>query len=254
MIKSSLPILGLVTMLVAPCPAYADDQAPQDFAVNGSATLTSQYRLRGVSFSDNDAAIQGSLTVSHKSGFYVGTWASSQAGYGTFGGANMEVDLLGGYTKTLGRTTLDGGLAWYFFPGTSDHQFAEIYASVSHPIGPVRAKVGANYAPKRANIGTGDNLWVYGDLSLPIANTPITLRSHLGYTEGKGSIYGGPTGHYLDYSAGADVAWKNLTLSVSYVGTDIDRAAADLYYTYPGTKPGREIVSGTALISLTASF
>lgn len=252
--KAFLTTLGLATALAASFPARADEPAARDLTVTGSATLISQYRLRGVSFSDEDPAIQGALTLSHKSGFYIGTWASSQAGYGTFGGANMEVDLLGGYGTTIGDTTLDGGVVWYLFPGTSNHDYAELYASVSHPLGPVRAKVGVNYAPKNKNIGTGDNLYLLGDLSLPVAGTPITLRSHVGYTEGKGSIYGGPRGHYVDYSLGADLNWRNLTFNASYVGTDINRSEADAYYTYPGTKPGHEIVDGAAVFSITAAF
>lgn len=254
MSRMILAMLASFTACAAPQAARADDVPPQDLTVTGSVTLTSDYRLRGISFSDREPAIQGSLTVSHKSGLYVGTWASSQAGYGSFGGANMEVDLLGGYTRTLGKTTLDAGLAWYFFPGTSGHQWSEIYASVSHRVGPVKAKIGANHGPRRRSIGTGDNLWVYGDLVLPIAGTPIALRSHVGYTVGSGSIYGGPRGHYVDYSAGADLSWKNLTFSASYVGTDINRAEADAYYTYPGTRPGRSIVRGAAVVSLTAAF
>lgn len=254
MSKVFLTIVSLATTLAVSLPAYADEQPARDFTVTGNVALTSQYRLRGVSFSDEGAAIQGALTVSHRSGFYVGTWTSSQAGYGTFGGANMEVDLLGGYTTTVGDTTLDGGFVWYFFPGTSGHEYSEFYASVSHPVGPVRAKIGANYALKRANIGTGDNLYVFGDLGLPLAGTPITLRSHLGHTDGPGSIYGGPRGHYLDYSAGGEVTRRNLTFNVSYVGTNIHRNEADAYYTLPGTKPGHQIVDGAAIFSLSAAF
>lgn len=249
-----LTIASLATAGATPLTAWAQEAPAPDLTVTGSATLTSQYRLRGVSFSDEKPAIQGSVTVAHKSGFYMGTWASSQAGYGTFGGSNMEVDLLGGFTTTLGKTTLDAGFVWYFFPGTSNHEFSEFFASASHPVGPARAKIGANYALQRDNIGTGDNLYIYGDLSLPLKRTPITLRGHLGYTDGKGSIYGGPRGRYVDYNVGADVAWHNLTLSLSYVGTDIDGPEADAYYTYPGTKSGHQIVDGAALISLTAAF
>lgn len=247
-------LLILLALAAWPSASIAQDDGGSALTVSGSVTGISQYRLRGISFSDEKMAIQGSVTVAHKSGFYVSTWSSSLAGYGTFGGANMELDAIGGYSTTLGSTTLDGGLVWYFFPGTSGHQYAEVYASVSHPAGPAKAKIGVNYAPRRASIGDADNLWVYGDLSMPLAGTPVTLRSHVGYTDGKGSIYAGPRGHYLDYSAGADVSWKNLTFNLSYVGTDINRDEADAYYTYPGTKPGRAIVDGAAVLSLTAAF
>ncbi|HEX7742145.1 MAG TPA: TorF family putative porin [Sphingobium sp.] len=248
-----------LAMIAAPLPAAAQDDGGgaatgSAVTVSGSVTGISQYRLRGISFSDEGMAVQGGVTAAHKSGFYVGAWASSLAGYGTFGGANMELDLLGGYSTALGDATIDGGLVWYMFPGTNDHQYAELYASVSYPLGPVKAKLGVNYAPRRASIGDADNLWVYGDVALPIAGTPVTLKGHVGHTNGEGSIYAGPRGHYFDYSAGADVAWKRLTFNLSYVGTDIDRDEADAYYTLPGAKRGREIVDGAALFSITAAF
>lgn len=247
-------LLALAAILPAAAHAQEGEEPAGDFSVTGSASILSQYRLRGISQSDEDMAVQGAITVSHSSGFYVGTWASNLAGFGTFGGSNMELDLIGGYTTTLGETTLDGGLIWYFYPGTSGHDYGEIYASVSHPIGPVKAKVGANYAFKQSSIGDADNLWVYGDLSLPVPGTPISVRGHLGYTEGKGSIFSGPRGHYLDYGVGADLSWNALTFGISYVGTDIDRTEADAYYSLAGARPGHEIVDDAVVFSLTAAF
>lgn len=253
--KRTLFFLPLLAIGMTPVAAYADDGevSASDITVSGSVGLTSQYRLRGISMSDEDIAVQGGITLTHSSGFYVGAWASSLGGFGTFGGSNMELDAIAGYSTTVGKTTLDGGLVWYFYPGTDGHQYAELYGSVSHPIGPVKAKVGAYYAPKRKSIGDEDNIYVYGDLALPIKDTPVTLKAHLGYTNGDSAL-AGPDGHYLDYSVGADVAWKNLTLNVSYVDTDMGGADADAFFTVPGGKRGRSIVDGAVVASLTATF
>ena len=51
--------------------------------------------------------MQGGITVAHQSGVYVGTWASNLAGWGTFGGANMELDLIGGVKRPIGGGTID---------------------------------------------------------------------------------------------------------------------------------------------------
>ncbi len=253
--KRTFFLLPLLAIGLTPVAAYAEDGAApaSDITVSGSVGLTSQYRLRGVSMTDEDIAVQGGITIAHSSGFYVSTWASNLSGFGSFGGSNMELDAIVGYSKTIDKTTLDGGLVWYFFPGTSGHQYPEIYASVSHPIGPVKAKLGAYYAPKRKSIGDADNIYVYGDLAMPIKDTPVTLKAHLGYTNGDSAL-AGPDGHYLDYSVGADVAWKNLTFNVSYVDTDMGGAAADAFYSVPGGKRGSSIVDGAAVVSLTASF
>jgi uncharacterized protein (TIGR02001 family) len=247
-------VLVACALLPGSALAQQTEVLADPFAVTGNVTAVSDYRLRGISLSDEEPAIQGGITVAHESGLYVGGWASSLAGYGTFGGANIEADALVGYTTAVGKAAVDGGLIWYFYPGTSGHDYGELYTSVSHPIGPVRAKLGANYAFDQDSIGDVDNLWVYGDLVLPLAGTPITLRGHLGYTDGEGSIFAGPRGHYLDYAAGADITWKQLTFGITYLGTDIDREEADVFFSVPGARPGGDIVDDALVVSLNAAF
>ena len=69
------------------------EESTPAITISGSATLTSDYRFRGVSQSDEGMAVQGGFTISHESGLYAGTWGSNLAGWGTFGGANMELDV-----------------------------------------------------------------------------------------------------------------------------------------------------------------
>ena len=59
----------------------AQDAAEEASAItiNGAATLTSDYRFRGVSQSDEGMAVQGGITIGHESGFYVGAWGSNLA-------------------------------------------------------------------------------------------------------------------------------------------------------------------------------
>lgn len=228
--------------------AHAQEESSA-LTISGSAAVVSQYRFRGISLSDEDVAVQAGLSASHTSGFYVGTWGSNLAGFGSFGGSNLELDVFGGYKTTLGALTLDGGLLWYIYPGTSGTAYAEPYASVSGTIGPVSAKLGAAYAPDQKAIGDADALYVYTDLASAIPNTPFTLKSHLGYTSGKGSTVAGPDGNYMDWLIGVDATYKNLTLGVAYVDTDIKSAPADAYFL-----GGHNIVDSAVLVSLTAAF
>ncbi len=249
MFKTIAAVLALSTAVVAPA-AYADEAESSDITITGNVSLTSQYRLRGISQTDEDIALQGGITIAHSSGFYVGTWASNLAGQGSFGGDNLELDLIAGYTKTIGGVTLDGGVIYYVYPGTGgDFNYIDIYGAVSLPLGPVNTKVSAYYAPKDKSIGDKDNLWVSGDFAFPIKETPITLKAHVGYTSG-GSALAGPSGHYLDYAAGADLAFKNLTLNVSYIDTNIKKTGANAFYAIGG----HDIVDGAVVATLTAAF
>ncbi len=249
MFKTIAAVLALSTAVVAPA-AYADEAESSDITITGNVALTSQYRLRGISQTDEDIALQGGITVAHSSGFYVGTWASNLAGQGSFGGDNLELDLIAGYTKAVGGVTLDGGVVYYVYPGTGgDFDFLDIYGAVSFPLGPVNTKLAAYYAPKDKAIGSKDNLWVYSDFAFPISDTPLTLKAHVGYTSG-GSALAGPSGHYLDYAVGADIAFKNLTLNVSYIDTNIKKAGADAFYAIGG----HDITDGAVVATLTAAF
>jgi len=252
-IKAALATTALFSAFAA-APAFADDTPP--LKVTGNIALTTEYNLRGISQSDLDPAIQGGITLTTAPGFYVGTWASSLAGNGSWGGSNMELDLIGGYSTTVGGATLDGGVIYYVYPGTSGHDFAEIYGAVSAPLGPVSAKLGAYWAPPQKNITSifpskGNNIWVYTDLGLPISGTPITLKGHVGYSSGDSIYTYGQD--VVDFAVGADITWDKLTLNVSYVGTDLNRDFADTYYG-AGSEPGRKLVRDRVMATLTAAF
>jgi uncharacterized protein (TIGR02001 family) len=271
------PAALLVALFVgfAPLAVQAQEEAvPSAVTVSGSATLTSDYRFRGVSQSDKAMAVQGGLTIAHESGLYVGTWASNLSGWGTFGGANMELDLIGGYKAKLSdNAALDVGVTWYMYPGGADDtDFAEPYVKLSGTAGPATLTAGAAYAPKQyalANVSNApnsrgqkqDNLYLWGDGALAIAGTPLTVKAHLGHSNGNPGL--GPNGtsvaptcSYWDWSLGLDAAWRNLTFNVSYVDTDIGGAdAARLQPNFSKGQDGTGSIADAAVVaSVTAAF
>jgi len=249
-IKTALATTAFASAMAVAAPAFAED-APA-VSVTGSAAIVSEYRLRGVSQTDGDMAVQGGLTLNTAPGFYVGTWASNLAGYGTFGGSNMELDLIAGYTKAVGPATLDGGVVYYVYPGTTRTDYFEVYGSVAGKVGPLNAKLGTFWAPKQSHIG-GHNVWVYTDWGLPISGTPVTLKAHGGYSSGNSGYTKGLD--VVDYSVGADVTWSKLTLNVSYVGTDISRAKSVAWdVPFFAKSSGHDITKGKIVASLTAAF
>ena len=215
-------LIFTILLLGSATPAIAADLGA-GFGVNGGATLVSDYRFRGISQSDKRFAVQGTVTLSHSSGFYATVWGSSIDDY-VAAGSDAELDLIAGYRKTFGGTTIDGGVLYYYYPGSNgvDTDFVEPYISVAQVIGPVTAKLTANYAPKQSalTIGSGkeDNLYLASDLSAAIPKTPISLTAHLGHSYGPSYLTIGDG--YTDWSLGASVAWKNLTAGIAYVDTD----------------------------------
>jgi uncharacterized protein (TIGR02001 family) len=222
-------LLGMSALALAAvsAPAFAQDAAPaSDFTVTGGATLVTDYRFRGISQTDKRFAVQGTLTVSHSSGFYASVWGSSIDDYIANGG-DQEIDLIAGYSKAFGSITVDGGVLYYYYPGSGGitTDFFEPYASVKTTYGPVTAKVGVAFAPKQhalAYVGGAnareDNLYVYGELSGAVG--PIALTSHLGYSHGPSYLTIGK--NYWDWNVGASYTWNHLTFGVSYVDTNKD--------------------------------
>lgn len=254
-------------------PAFAQPTSPpSSLTVSGSVGLVTDYRFRGISQTNKNMAIQGGLSVAHESGLYAGTWGSNLAGWGTFGGANMELDLYGGYKRAFGDVTVDVGLTWYMYPGgANDTDFAEPYVKLSGIVGPVSLLGGVAYAPKQQALGNysntpqsrgqkQDNLYLWGDASVGIPDTPVTLKAHLGYSNGNPGLGPNgtsvaPTGEYVDWMLGADLTFGRLTFGISYVDTDISKAeAAYLQPNFSSTKNGSSISNSTVLFSLTAAF
>jgi uncharacterized protein (TIGR02001 family) len=224
-------ILALAAAAILPATLIATPAAAQDAAdapaspvtISGGATLVTDYRFRGISQTDKRPAVQGTFTIAHESGFYGTVWGSSIDHY-VANGSDQEIDLIAGYKKTFGGTTVDAGILYYFYPGShgANTDFVEPYVSVAHTFGPVTGKITANYAPsqKALTIGAGkeDNFYLAGDLSTAIPSTPLTLSAHFGHSFGPSYLTIGD--EYSDWNVGASYTWKNLSLGVQYVDTD----------------------------------
>lgn len=238
-------ILGLsaVAFAMLATPAMAQEEAadPLGLTVTGTAGLVSDYRFRGFSQTAEDPAVQAGITVTHDSGFYVGTWASNIDATLTGTGADVEIDLFAGYSREVTPgLTLDVGLLYYLYPAKGvgfDTDFFEPYINVIGAVGPATIKAGVNYAWSQSAlvdaIGTdaGDKasaIYFHLEPSIAIPNTPLGLNAHIGYAESD-AFPGGSEGDgkVLDYSVGATLAWKNLTFGVSYIDTDEPKAIAE---------------------------
>ena len=228
---------SLAALMVA-TPALADEtDAPPAITINGTATVVSDYRFRGISQTDRNFAVQGSLTVSHASGFYASMWGSSVDDYVTASGqSNQEIDLIVGFKKTFGGATFDIGALYYVYPKTrlagdkSSSDFIEPYLAISGTAGPLTAKATVNWAPKQKALAldqgasgllpSQDNVYIAGDFSAAIPTTPISLTAHIGHTFGPSWLSIG--NEYTDWGLGATLTYKALTLGVQYVDTDGD--------------------------------
>ncbi|PEQ13857.1 hypothetical protein B2G71_06015 [Novosphingobium sp. PC22D] len=272
---------ALAVACLASVAAHAQTEVPGPITVSAEVALVSDYRFRGVSYTDEEMAIQGGIEIGHESGFYGGAWASNLSGWGTFAGANMELDLYAGYsTEISSGVSVDVGATYFMYPGGLDTtDFVEFYGSVSGSLGPAEVTLGMAYAPAQEALGKWyfdgaaaaagvyddpgdkeDNLYVYLDAGAAIPDTPISLNAHVGYSNGNDGLGPqgtsvAPTGEYLDWSIGADLALGPVTLGAKYIDTDISKSeSAYLLPNFASTKNGSSIAGSTIVFSISAGF
>ena len=267
-------ILGALACAASPAFAQDDTAPPKPVTISGSVAILTDYRLRGISQTDKHAAVQGSLTIAHESGFYIGTFGSNLSGWGTFGGANLELDAIGGFKKSFGGATVDVGATWYTYPGGfSESDVVELFGRLGGTVGPASVTAGAYYAPRQTSLGNfsattysrgqrEDNIYLTGDATLGVPGYPVTAKAHIGYSNGNPGLGPNgtslaPTGEYLDWMVGADIAfYKNLTFGVQYIDTDI--GTRESAYLQPGFSQGQDgtgrIAGPTVLFSISAGF
>jgi uncharacterized protein (TIGR02001 family) len=89
---------------------------------SSTLTFTTEYMYDGVSISDQDPAVQGSMDYFHPgSGIFLGLWGSSwdDGGYSN----DIELGVWGGQAGALGPIDYDVTLYYWFYPGAEDDGF-----------------------------------------------------------------------------------------------------------------------------------
>ena len=224
--KACFGMLLAASALSTPAFAQEEEAASGPFTLSGGISVTSDYRFRGISLSNEKVEVQSTLTVSHESGFYAGAWGSGLPDSPLYG--KYELDLYAGYaTEIAPGTTVDIGATYYLYPGNQDFagdsDYVEIIGKLSHDIGPVSATGLVAYAPDQSGLGDDDNIYLNLGLGYGIPETPVTLTAGLGYTDGAlGAL--APGGNYLDWALGASFAAGPATFTVQYVDTDIKKS------------------------------
>ena len=230
-------------------PASPDKPAepPPEFTITGNVGFFSQYIFRGLTQTNRQPALQGGFDVAHKSGAYLGTWASNIAWLKDSGqysdGGSLEWDFYGGYKSNIGSTDFfyDAGLLYYWYPGTvtpgctyglsacPKAHTTELYLAGGWKF--ISLKYSHGIDNKTFGVPDSRNT-SYLDLSadVPIGETGLTVNLHYGKQTYHGSNPRYPTAaaprsnssvfSYSDWKAGVSYALpKDFTVGVFASGT-----------------------------------
>jgi uncharacterized protein (TIGR02001 family) len=203
------------TCLAAAAFALALPAAPAFADVAFNASLTSDYRYRGISQTRLKPAVQGGVDWSDASGFYAGAWGSTIKWIKDAGGdAGLELDFYGGYKTEIAKgLTLDIGALQYYYPSNKLKPSAntlEGYGALT--FGPATLKVSRSFTNLFGFAKSKGSM--YYDLTATFdLGDGWSLTPHIGrQTVSKNSAYS-----YTDASLTVNKAIDALTLSLGVV-------------------------------------
>jgi uncharacterized protein (TIGR02001 family) len=202
---------------VAAAPAFA-----QEVAISGNVALTTDYAFRGISQTDQSPAVQGGLDLSAGS-FYAGAWASN-INFGT-GGANLELDVYGGYKFAAGPVNFDVGIIGYLYPGAADDgaelDYWEGYVKPSIALSDSFTLGGALYYSPEFTGESGDGFYYEVNGAFTV-NPSLSLSGAVGMqsVDTSGFFFG--EDEYTTWNLGGTYTAMGLGFDLRYVGTDVD--------------------------------
>jgi uncharacterized protein (TIGR02001 family) len=220
--------------------------------LSGNLGLTSDYRFRGISQTQNNAAVQGGIDYAHSSGLYIGNWNSSVSSQQYPNGSGVEADLYAGFKKDIYKGfTIDVGSYNYFYPGANNganpnFDTQEIYAGVG--FGPVSAKYSyslSNYFGTTNSIGSN---YSEANLNQPVIIIKnLNLVAHYGHT----SVANNSAFSYNDINVGATYTLpKDYTVAVKWY----TNTATSSTFQAANTSNGRQLYKDAYVVSLTKTF
>ncbi|MCY1274682.1 hypothetical protein D9M68_186770 [compost metagenome] len=237
--------IAVAGSLLAPWTLAQAISLSDDFSLALEAGLFSDYRMRGLSQTLGDPAVQGSATLLHSSGLYAGVW-SSNVDFGGDSKTRQELDGYAGYYwQASDDISLD--LAWYkyVYPKEGGLNYSEYFAELKA----YGAKVGGYYSDDLY----GDQSMLYSYLgygaSLP---AEVGLELRYGRVDYKDPVWisasGGARDSYNEWEVKLSKNLLSLDWSLSYVDTDLSEAECANYLGFD------DLCSATLVAGVSKSF
>lgn len=228
------PVADVVPTNEAPvaeaAKANATDTSADASPFSANVTIMSDYASRGISQTNERAALQAGFDYKHSSGAYLGTWGSNiswirDAETSESSGNSLELDFYGGYAKSFGDFGVDVGLFYSGYPGHYNRRWRddtglknpntlEGYVGGSWKF--LNAKVSYSFTNLFGAPDSKHSTYIEAGAAYEIGHG-IKLDAHLG----KQFIKGSGNDNYVDWKAGATYSVSGFDLGLHYVDTDI---------------------------------
>lgn len=191
--------------LAMPTAALADEGVD----VSASLTGSTNYEWRGVSQSDNHAAVFAAVNLAYK-GAYLGAETENV----DFAGINQEYDIWGGYVLPVGKAKLDVGFVRYgYVDAPSNIDTIEVKGALNVPVG--KASItGSVYHTWNYFGSSRDATFYQGSIAMPVSDK-LSLSGAFGHQTVNGAF------SYNTWNLGASYAVaKGASIDLRYHDTD----------------------------------
>lgn len=268
--KTALAVLALISSGAFAQTAPAEPESTLGYNIG----VVSNYSFRGITQTNYGGAVQGGVDYAHKSGFYVGAWASNVKWVKDVNGASKgdyELDLYGGYKGELvPGLGFDVGYITYQYPGNdsgergtpgfvangnvapySNATTNEFYVGLTY--GPVTFKVNQSLGDFLGNLNSNGSR--YYDLSATFdLGDGYSLVPHIGrQTIPNQTVAGGIVGNAADYTDIALTLAKDMGNGLVVSAAAVATTAYDQFY-FNGNGDKKAIGKSAAVIGLKYSF
>lgn len=217
--------LTIALLALLSSSVFASDKVSEiasEFSLDGTVGITTDYRFRGISQSQQDAAVNGSIDLNHTSGAHIGVWGSSikfdETGEDN---ASIELDWKAGYRFDVSDVDMDLGYIYYSYPNNnsdSNFDYGEIYLDA----GWEGVAGGVSWTDDGFDkSGKATYLYVgYGHEFFDM----LTLSAVVGNTWYNKFEFDNGQDRYMNYEVAATVTvLDSLDIKLSQVGTDLKR-------------------------------
>ncbi|WP_299199975.1 TorF family putative porin [uncultured Amphritea sp.] len=235
--------IALSTVITSAAILSAQAQAD----VSATVSLVSDYVYNGVSNTDNDPTLQGSVDWYNDAGFYAGVWASG-LDEGFYSSAEVEIDYYAGYAGSINDDFgYDLGYAFYTYPGANDAgaelNYGELYGSVTYKESTTaKVQLSDNYS---GEIGNSVVVSLSHTISLP-EDFSLTLdAAHTKLLDDKAAAYYGSDAgddSYTNWGISVAKSVAGFDLSLGYTDNNIE----DNYW--------GDITDARAVLSISRTF
>lgn len=234
-------VLVAVAIMIATTSAHAQ--------LSSNVGVTSDYRFRGISQTQQGMALQGGIDYSNKSGFYVGNWNSTVSNLVYTDSTGLEMDVYAGLKTEIAKgLKLDVGTYNYIYSQAgnkfnSSSNTNEVYIGLER--GPVAVKYSYAVSDYFGLANSSGTQYLQADLNVPLSKT-VTVNAHVGHT----LTANYSNRDYTDVKVGATVNVQGFSVGAHYY-TNMNKGSQ---VNALNTVGGRQLYDNAVVLSVARSF